>query len=481
MMSVNHVKSFPERPVLIVDDEANWVRSLSLLLERSLEINHIRTCQDSREVLTIVEQQQPSLVLLDVTMPYLTCEQQSVKIKETCPELPVIMVSGRNQLEIAVHCMKHGAFDYFVKSSDDQRLLTSIRHALELNSLRDENAQLRESLRSQELKHPEAFAELISDSSSMQSVFRYIEAVAASSEPVLICGESGTGKELVAKAVHHLSTHGGGWVAVNAAGLDDHVFSDTLFGHVRGAFTDAREARAGMVEQAQNGTLFLDEIGDLNQASQVKLLRLIQEREYLPLGSDRPKKTNARFVFATNQELQCRVDQGRFRKDLFHRLNTHRVVLPPLRERPEDIGPLLQYFLSEAAAAMNRPVPATPPQLLTVLRNYRFPGNVRELRAMVYDALSQHHRGTLSCGRFQEHIDRAQEQQQELRFSATVSQTSTRLQFPDVLPTLKEVADLLVDEALQRTDYNQTQAARLLGVTRPALSKRLANRKPHSD
>ncbi len=192
---------------------------------------------------------------------------------------------------------------------------------------------------------------MVTQSPKMLTVFRYIEAIGQSTEPVLISGESGVGKELVAQAVHQLSAPQGPWVAVNVAGLDDQVFSDTLFGHVRGAFTDARENRTGMIEQARHGVLFLDEIGDLGHESQVKLLRLLQENEYLPLGSDLPKKAQTRFVFATNQNLAARVEDGRFRRDLYYRLKTHQVNIPPLRERREDIGPLLNHFLVAAAEA----------------------------------------------------------------------------------------------------------------------------------
>lgn len=467
---------FSEQPVLIVDDEASWLRSLSLFLERSLGLVNVKTCKDSREVMALLEEQPVSLVLLDVTMPHLSGEELLQQIKARHPEIPVLMLSGRNEIDIAVRCIKHDAFDYFVKTIDEDRLLIGIRHALAMHSLHVENLNLKQSLFSGRLHHSEVFAEITTRSSKMLTVFRYLEAIGQSAEPVLITGESGVGKELVARAVHRLSTPQGPWVAVNVAGLDDQAFADTLFGHVRGAFTDARESRTGMVEQARNGVLFLDEIGDLSQMSQVKLLRLLQENEYLPLGSDQPKKAQTRFVCATNQELETRLEDGRFRRDLYYRLNIHQVKIPPLRERRDDIGLLLEHFLAEAAQRLGKKVPTVPDQLLGLLQNYHFPGNIREFRAMVYDAVTRHQHGVLSLKSFHEVIDSCRAELSRDEHPACSGPVAAQPLFPEVLPTLKEMANLLVDEALRRTDGNQTQAARLLGVTRAALGKRLKGR-----
>ncbi len=468
---------FLEQPLLIVDDEASWLKSMSLFLERSLGLVNIQTCQESREVMALLKSAPANLILLDVTMPHLSGEVLLQQIKAQYPETLVLMLSGRNEVDIAVRCIKHGAFDYFVKTVDEERLLSGVRHALEIHALHVENSNLKQSLISDRLRHPDVFADIISRSSSMRAVFRYLEAIGQSAEPVLITGESGVGKELVARAVHQLSAPKGPWVAVNVAGLDDQVFADTLFGHVRGAFTDARESRKGMIEQAKHGVLFLDEIGDLSQESQVKLLRLLQENEYLPLGSDLPKKAQVRFVFATNHDLTTRLESGLFRKDLYYRLQTHQVNIPPLSERREDIGLLLDHFLAEAASRLGKKTPTIPEQLPVLLQNYPFPGNVRELRAMVYDAVTRHHHGVLSMSSFQEKIDTSRKALS--RYGNLASSGSKNLQpiFTEILPTLKEMANLLVDEALRRTDGNQTQAARLLGVTRAALGKRLKGRK----
>lgn len=303
----------------------------------------------------------------------------------------------------------------------------------------------------------------------MRSIFHYIEALACSSEPVLITGESGVGKELIARAIHDVCQPRGAWVPVNIAGLDDNVFADTLFGHVKGAFTGADHVRAGMIEKAAGGTLFLDEIGDLSPVSQIKLLRLIQEKEFMPLGSDTPQKVNARIVVATNVDLERKQKAGEFRKDLYFRLCTHRIEIPPLRERKEDIPILLDHLLAEAAREMDKKKPTPPAELPVLLSNYSFPGNVRELRAMVYNAVSMHKGRTLSMESFRKSMGIFRENSE----TEEASDEGSLLTFHERLPTLKEAADLLVREAITRTRGNQSMAARLLGVTQPALSSRL--------
>ncbi len=228
-----------------------------------------------------------------------------------------------------------------------------------------------------------------------------------------------------------------------------------------------------MIEQAQNGTLFLDEIGDLSRESQVKLLRLLQEGEYQPLGSDRPKRSNARIVVATNQDLQQLQQEGRFRKDLYYRLRAHQVEIPPLRERKEDLPLLLDSFLEEAAAELNKKKPTPPPELATLLSLYAFPGNVRELRAMVFDAVSLHKAKKMSMSSFEKAMGLDVKQ----RFIAGEGTAVEKLTFHEQLPTLKEGAELLVREAMRRTDGNQSMAAKLLGITQPSLSSRLKKMK----
>jgi DNA-binding NtrC family response regulator len=464
-------RPYPLDPVLLVDDEPAWLRSLTILLERTLGINNVLTVQDSREVPAVLASLRVSLVLLDITMPYSSGEEVLSGIIENFPETPVIIHTGRNEVDIAVRCMKMGAFDYFVKTVEQERLVGGIRRALAMSELKEENRRLKQGLISQDLKFPEAFSELVTANAEMQAVFRYVEAIAGSREPVLITGESGVGKDLIARAIHRLCTPEGPWQAVNVAGLDDNVFSDTLFGHVKGAFTGADQPRSGLIEQASGGVLFLDEIGDLSQASQVKLLRLLQDGDYFPLGSDRTRKMNVRVVAATNQELETKVAAGGFRMDLYYRLKAHHVHLLPLRERRDDIPLLLDHFLEEAAGRLGKQTPTVPAAIFDLLGTYHFPGNVRELRAMIYDAVSQHNSGVLALRRFDKAIGG------QLPPSAATPDANAPagelLSFSARLPTLKQSGDLLVREAMRRANGNQTQAAKLLGISRPALIKRL--------
>jgi DNA-binding NtrC family response regulator len=254
------------------------------------------------------------------------------------------------------------------------------------------------------------------------------------------------------------------------------VFADTLFGHVRGAFTGADQVRRGMIEEAADGTLLLDEIGDLSTASQVKLLRLLQEGEYFPLGSDRPKRLRARLMVATHHDVAARQAAGTFRRDLYYRLCTHLVRIPPLRERTGDLPLLVDHFLDEAAAALGKKRPTAPRQLIQLLATHSFPGNVRELRALVFNAVSLHSGGVLSTESFQQTFGR-----RDPAASAGGAPGVNPFEGLDTLPTFDDALELLLDEALRRSGGNQTVAARLLGVSQPALSKRLKARREHEE
>jgi len=459
----------PKLPILLVDDESAWTRTLSQNLERLAGYNHFVTCSQSSKVMALLARQEFSLVLLDLTLPPPTGEELLPRIREAAPQTPVIMVTSIDQVEAAVTCMRLGAFDYFVKSHNEGRLVTSMHQALQQCELETVQRSLQERFFKPRVDHPEAFHDMHGASPVMQQVFSYLEAVASSHQPVLITGESGTGKELAARAIHKLSRPEGPWVAVNVAGLDDNVFADTLFGHLPGAFTGADKVRKGMVESAAGGTLFLDEIGDLSPASQVKLLRLLQEEEYHPLGADKPLRSSARIVVATNVDLAQAYHQREFRQDLFYRLNAHHVQLPPLRQRTEDLPLLLERFLSEAAEKLGKTAPTPPDELLGLLRTYAFPGNIRELQGMVHEAVSLHQRGKLSLQPFY----RAMGLDSGSPVSRVKVESTSPVSFGETLPTLEEVGDLLVEEAMRRAEGNQSRAARLLGITRQGLAKRL--------
>ncbi len=462
---------YPIFKILLVDDEPAWLRSLSVTLEFSCYINNIIQCEDSREVMGILEKEDVGLILLDLTMPHISGEKLLTMVLDEYPEIAVIIISGLNQVDTAVHAMRLGAFDYFVKVTEEERLIKGIQRAIRMAEMQRENREITSRFFDDTLENPEVFTEIITQDKAMMSNFKYIEAVAKNNQPIIITGESGVGKELFVKVIHDLSQREGALVTVNVAGLDDTLLSDTLFGHARGAFTNAENERQGMIEKASHGTLFLDEIGDLSIASQVKLLRLLQDGEYYSLGSDVAKKMNARIVFATHQDLAAKQAAGEFRKDLFYRLRTHHLHIPPLRQRKEDLPLLLDHFLDQAAIELDKPRPTYPKELLTLLSTYSFPGNIRELKAMVYDALSVHKKRMLSMDVFKRAMGQVSLGDAEERIRE--NETGKIFNSDEPLPSMKEVKNLLVEEALRRAEGNQSMAARLIGVSQPALNKRM--------
>jgi DNA-binding NtrC family response regulator len=466
---------YPAAPVLLVDDNPDVLTSFAASL-RGHRINNVQLCGDGAGVEGVVTRGDVEVVLLDLNMPGMGGESVLGMLARLRPEVPVIVVTGVDEAATAVRCMKQGAFDYLVKPVSGEALVAAVRRAVDVREVRRENESLREHVLSDKLQHPEAFSAIVTASRAMRDIFRYIEAIAVTSQPVLVSGETGVGKELVARAIHELSRRQGRFVAVNIAGVDDNVFADTVFGHVRGAFTGADGVRKGLVEQAEGGTLFLDEIGELSNASQVKLLRLLQEREYFPVGADDVRHTTARVIVATNRDLKKLAEERRFRADLFYRLRQHHVDIPPLRERPEDVPVLLRHFLSRAAGEFGKTVPAVTPELMAVLRSYSFPGNVRELESLVFDAVSHHGGGVLPLRAFSKVVGQAASRGQRV---APGSQGDTESFGEAVaglsrLPTMRCAVQALAREALRRVNGNQTAAAYLLGVTRQTMNRQAA-------
>jgi DNA-binding NtrC family response regulator len=462
---------YAEYPILVVDDEENALESFEITLN-SCGIEDIVLCRDSREVLSLLKSQKFEILLLDLTMPYITGEELLPLIVQDYPDMPVIIITGDIEVETAVKCMQVGAFDYMVKPVEEKRLISGIKRGIDYNRLQRENMNLKHQFLYGHLAHPEAFAPIITRSPAMISILKYIEVIAKSPEPVLLTGETGVGKELIARAIHQVSQRRGNFVPVNVAGLDDTIFSDTLFGHLKGAFTDAHQSRRGLIEQASTGTLFLDEIGDLSHSSQVKLLRLLQEHEYFPIGSDIPRYTDAHIITSTNQDLEGILKSGQFRKDLYYRLDVHHIHIPPLCRHRDDIALLVEHFLEEAAQSYNKKKPTPPAELITMLENYAFPGNVRELRAMVYNAVSAHTSGMLSMKSFRKALGDKQRGSRDL--SEEMRPAEHRwLQGLNPLPTLKQVETLLIKEALKQAKGNQTTAAQILGITRQTLINKL--------
>lgn len=469
-------KLYPDSSILVIDDEKHALKSYEIAF-LSVGINNVICCEDSRKAVDIIESgENIELVILDLMMPHISGEDLLKQISFEHPELPVIIITGLSRIDYAVECMKNGASDFIPKPVKPEMLIDRVKKCLNLKELREVNVRLQEGMYSDNLKNPEAFSGIITRNKRMFSVFRYCEAVAETRQPVLITGETGVGKELFAGVIHKLSRNSGNFIPVNISGFDDNMLSDTLFGHRKGAFTGAIDNRDGIMEKAARGTLFLDEIGDLSLASQVKLLRLLQEGEYTPLGSDSVKISDSRVVLATNRDLWKLQQDSNFRKDLYYRISTHHIQIPPLKERKDDIKLLLDHFIIKASKEMNKVPPSYHPELVTRLKSYHYPGNIRELQGMVYDALSNHKSKMLSMEIFINHIERNSIGRYD--FVQEKKESVSEL-YSDLaeLPTLKASTDILIKEAIKRSEGNQSIAAKTLGISPQALSARLKKNK----
>jgi DNA-binding NtrC family response regulator len=470
------VSKAPSRKILLVDDDEAFLHIMGRALQAG-DCGEVVPCRDPRELPRLLEQHVFGAVILDLNMPHFSGEDLLIQLVDEIPDTPVLMVTGMNQAETVVRCIKAGAFDYLVKPVEFEKIVAVASKALRYHGVLVENRRLRQRILPSELQQSQTFSRLITRAPAMINLFRYLEAVAQSPEPVLIVGETGTGKELVAEAVHMASGRPGPLVPVNIAGLDATAFTDTLFGHRKGSFTGADRDREGLVAKAADGTLFLDEIGSMHFENQIKLLRLIQEGEYMPLGADTAGRSRCRIVAATHVDLDRAMRAGIFRPDLFHRLHIHMARIPPLRERIEDIPLLVEHFLEEAAALFAKPKPAIPVELYDHLACYEFPGNVRELRAMTLDAVASHGRGVMSLGSFLRHIDLSR-RQGSIHATPLGPCGTQPLAFGSVLPTLDEATRLLFMEALNRTRGNQKAAAALVGVSRRTMNRHTTETPP---
>ncbi|BCS54995.1 sigma-54 dependent transcriptional regulator [Geobacter sp. SVR] len=461
-------------PILLIDDDP-IVLEVSVTALESEGVTNVLTLSDSRNIIKFLENNPVSMIVLDLLMPHVSGMEILPVLIRDYPHIPVIVMTSSDDIDTAVSCIKAGATDYLTKPMDIERLLLSVEKALQVSELSTENRNLRTYLLNDCLQHPEAFGSIVTVSKKMRAIFQYIEVIAKSDQPVLITGETGVGKELIARVIATLSQRSGAFVTVNAAGLDDNMFSDTLFGHKKGAFTGADQSRDGLVSAAEKGTLFLDEIGDLNETSQVKLLRLIQEQEFYPVGSDLLKKTDARLIVATNKDLTQLITAGTFRKDLYYRLCAHHIHLPPLSERREDIPVLLDHFLDKACKALNKPKPQPSREVAALLSTYHFQGNVRELHAMVFDAVARYSAGllTLDCFAGLSRGDCCTNELVKL-LPANKEVDEALYSFFGRFPTIREVEDYLISSAMNLTGGNQRSASTLLGIARQTLSKRLS-------
>jgi two-component system, NtrC family, response regulator HydG len=462
-------------PILLVDDEKEILELTRMTLECE-GIHNVITLQDSRQLLSRLKEQRVSLIVLDLMMPYVSGIELLPALVSEYPDVPVLIMTASDDLETAVECLKVGAFDYLLKPVEPNRLISAIDKALKLSSLQNQITSLKESLLTGRLDNSDAFSEITTCSKKMRAVFQYVEVISKSRQPVLITGETGVGKELMAHAIHRISGVKGEFVTVNVAGLDDLMFSDTLFGHKKGAFTGADQTREGLIGKAAGGTLFLDEIGDLSAISQVKLLRLLQSEEYYPLGSDILKHTDARIIVATNQDLLKFLEEGKFRKDLYYRLCAYQIQIPPLRERAEDIPLLLNHFMDEAASALNKPRPDPTPELVSELKRLNFPGNIREFKALVFDAVARYNTGPFTLKYFP-----GLSAQFPLETSISLNLADKGEELLNALfgrfPTLQEIEEFMISTAMKLADGRMGVAASLLGITRQGLHKRIRGEK----
>ncbi|MCL6499440.1 MAG: sigma-54 dependent transcriptional regulator [Firmicutes bacterium] len=434
--------------VLVVDDEENIRNLLSQILRQ--EGFEVETAADGATALRRASSGEFDLVLLDVRIPEKDGMEVLREIRREDPGAVVMIVTGYATLEMAVEAMRQGAFDYISKPFKKDELLLKVRRALEHEQLREENRKLHEELRARF-----KFEGIVGSSPKMQEVMRVAAAVAPTDATVLIYGETGTGKEILARSIHDQSRRAEGpFVAINCGAIPETLLETELFGHEKGAFTSAVGSRIGKFEAADGGTIFLDEVGDMSPAMQVKLLRVLQERTFERVGSNKPVRVDVRVIAATNKDLRQMVRDGRFREDLFYRLSVVPIELPPLRERQEDIPLLAQHFLEKYRAKYGKPVTGFTPQAVRKMRRYPWPGNVRELEFAV-------ERAVILC--------RTPEIWAEDLWLGAAWPEGTE----DRLPTLAEVERQHMVHVLQRTEWNLEEAARILGLSPAQLRRRL--------
>lgn len=443
--------------ILIVDDEEIVIRScLRILGDSGYVVDAVR---DGWEALRRVDEAPYDILILDIMMPKVDGLEVLQRVKESHPDVDVIMMTGLSQVQTAVKAMKLGAFDYLSKPFDPEELQQVVERALERRRLLQENRDLKS-----EVTAKYRFENIVGSSAPMQAVYALIAKCAPTNSTVLITGESGTGKEIIARAIHYNSLRKDQpFVTVDCNTLSENLLESELFGHVKGAFTGAVANKRGMFEIANNGTLFLDEFGNMPLSTQAKLLRVVQEREFRPVGSTVNQKTNVRLIAATNRDLKAMVAQGDFREDLYYRINVFPIHAPALRDRRDDIPALAFHFLKAFCIELERPVPEISDAAMSALTNYDWPGNVRELqstmqRAVILASDKAIHRAHLGCI-----IDGAQ------RLDLGIPRTSDELKRVKKIAREKSVEDvekLFIQETLKRNGSNVTRSAEETGMQR---------------
>jgi DNA-binding NtrC family response regulator len=453
------MESIPAKqtPVLVVDDDEGLLLSIKATLV-SAGLPEPALVSDSRNALDLMRTHHFQLVLLDLMMPYLNGIEVLEQIKSEFPDSECVIVSASDEVATAVQAMTLGASDYLVKPLNSEKLIALVNRSLEKYSLQDELARFGRQKVFAELKNPEAFAGLVAEDESMALVFHQVEAVAGTDYSVVINGESGTGKEMLARVIHNLSNRSKApFYAVNMASFSKTIFEDEFFGHAKGAYTDASSDRRGFFEAAHGGTLFLDEITELDPSLQAKLLRVIEEREFYRLGSTEIRNVDVRIIAATNRDINEEIIKGRFRDDLFYRINMYNIRIPPLRERKNDILPLAKHFLNLHSRANNKKIRDLSPELAERLLQCSFLGNVRELENMIAAAVL-------------------------LEKGKTLTLASARNLLPYNGPERRKNVELLTLDELERrhikrvlevTGGNRPKAAKILGINVSTVYRKL--------
>lgn len=445
--------------ILLIDDDHAIQTSLSLLFQQ--EGFKVHAASSPREALAFLEKNSPRLAILDMNFSIETVGTEGLdtlrRIKAIQPQLPVILLTGWGSIELAVEGMKIGAADFMTKPWQNEALLQSVRTILNLAQSKPQSPNRK---RLDEQFH---FENIVGEDPHLLELLESIGRVAPTDAPVLITGESGAGKELIAEAVHLNSKRSKApFIKVNLGGISSSLFESELFGHVRGAFTDAKTDRMGRFEMAHKGSIFLDEIGDLDLASQVKLLRVLQDRTFEPLGSSRSKTVDVRIVCATNRNLEEMVTQGTFREDLFYRINLITVKLPALRERPGDIPALVNFFVNNLKTLYHRPNLYVNKEAQQWLKNLPLPGNIRQLKNLVERSVLLSTSDELGVADFQKNLP------------PTGSGQKGSAKFPEVgSMTLEEMELEMIKRALAFHQNKLSKVARSLGITRFALYRRL--------
>ena len=444
------------RRILVIDDEEIVLRSCQRILTGP--DYEVQTRQDGLAGLSLLDEEHFDIVILDIKMPRMDGLEVLQRVKETHPDIDVIMITGLHEIEAAVQAMKLGAFDYLPKPFDPDELRLAVQRALERRQLLQENIELKGGAARYR------FDSIIGSSQAMQNIFRLVARCAPTNSTVLLFGESGTGKEMIARAIHHNSLRRDKpFVAVDCTSLSENLLESELFGHVKGAFTGAVSNKKGLFEIADGGTLFLDEIGNISLSTQAKLLRFIEEREFKAVGDTQTRSVNVRLVAATNKDLKAMIARGEFREDLYYRINIFPIELPPLRERRDDIPSLAFHFLRTFSAELRKEVSEFSPGALNMLVNYEWPGNVRELENAIHRAVILATEKTIRRGHLQTIIEAAPLSDMDVpRTSEELKEVKKAARQKSV----EEIERLFVLEALKRNDWNVTRAAEETGMQR---------------